>query len=54
MMDQRPNLASKRQFGTVLGNVQKHRLIKATQKMRTIGSLFSLLVEALQNRALLI
>lgn len=47
LMFQRPKSASKRQLETGLDNVQKHRLIKATRRMRTIGSLFPLLVAAM-------
>lgn len=53
LMDQRPNPATKKQFGMGIDNVQKHRLMRATQK-RTTGSLFPLLLVALQNRAALI
>lgn len=51
-IDQRPNSASRRQFGTLVDNMQK--LIKGIQKMRSIGPLCPPLGPGLQNRALLI
>lgn len=49
LMGQRLKSASRRQLGTGVDTVQKHRLIKATRKMRTTGALFPLLVAAMQN-----
>lgn len=53
LMGQRPASACKRHLGTGVRNVQEHRLVKATRKVGTIGSVLPLLVAAMQTRAVL-